>query len=93
MKKLITILPLITLFLLGQTINAQDIQKGAPGMWPAFIKYDAAAPVFKKSAISILDASGKAATLTNGKIRQYEKDTRGYDHYRYQQYLPEQPSQ
>jgi len=85
MKTKITLIA--TLFLFAIQAGAQDIQKGAPGMWPAFIKYGDAAPAFKRSSISIMDNSGKPSSLSDGKIKQVEQDARGFSHYRYQQYL------
>jgi bacillolysin len=87
MKKLITLLFTSTLMLFSLLINAQEIQKGNSGMWPAYIKYSTAAPAFKKESVSIVDADGKTASLENGKIQQYEKDQKGFEHYRYQQFV------
>ncbi|MEP7239122.1 MAG: M4 family metallopeptidase, partial [Ferruginibacter sp.] len=90
MKKLITLL-FSMLFFLSYHVMAQDIVKGNAGMWPAFIKYGAAAPAFKTNAISIVDAGGKTASLTNGKMQQYVKDIKGFEHYRYQQFVNDIP--
>lgn len=85
MKTKITLITI--LFFFAIQAFAQDIQKGTPGMWPSFIKYGAAAPEFKRSAVIIMDNSGKPSTLKDGKINQVEQDARGFSHYRYQQYL------
>jgi Zn-dependent metalloprotease len=87
MKTVITLFFSSALMLFSGLVNAQEIQKGNPGMWPAFIKYNATAPAFSKSNIAIVDADGKAASITNGIVKNVEKDARGMEHYRYQQTL------
>ena len=86
MKKFITLLFSATI-LFSVRVQGQDVQKGAPGMWPAFIKYSGASPAFSRTAISTVDNAGKAAILTNGVIEHSEKDNRGFEHYRYRQYF------
>ncbi|MBK8611661.1 MAG: M4 family metallopeptidase [Chitinophagaceae bacterium] len=85
MKKLITLLFTTALMLFSVLVQAQDIQKGNPGMWPAFVKYGATAPAFSKTSITMIDANGKTASLLNGIVKNVEKDAIGVDHYRYQQ--------
>ncbi|MFM6925914.1 MAG: M4 family metallopeptidase [Ferruginibacter sp.] len=85
MKKLITLMLACTMFFVF--VQAQEIQKGNPGMWPAFIKYGATAPAFSKSNVAILDAAGKSASITNGLVKNVATDARGMQHYRYQQTL------
>ncbi|MBK6378368.1 MAG: M4 family metallopeptidase [Chitinophagaceae bacterium] len=87
MKKLFTLTLISAFMLFSQLSKAQQIQKGNPGMWPAFIKYDKAAPVFSKSNIAIVDADGKPAAITNGIIKNITKDADGTEHYRCQQTL------
>ncbi len=87
MKKLITLSLISALMLFSLYINAQEIQKGNPGMWPAFIKYSSTAPAFNKSNIAIVDAAGKPASIANGIVKNVEKDVTGMEHYRYQQTL------
>jgi Zn-dependent metalloprotease len=87
MKKLITLSLVSALMLFSLLIHAQEIQKGDPGMWPAFIKYSSTAPAFNKSNIAIVDAAGKPASIANGIVTNVEKDVTGMEHYRYQQTL------
>jgi Zn-dependent metalloprotease len=87
MKKAITLFLTTAFVLISAGLQAQDIQKGNPGMWPAFIKYTTTAPAFSKSKIAIVDAAGKAASITNGIVKNVERDAKGVDHYRYQQTL------
>lgn len=87
MKKLFTLTLISAFMLFSQLSKAQQIQKGNPGMWPAFIKYDKAAPAFSKSNIAIVDADGKPAAITNGIIKNITKDADGTEHYRCQQTL------
>ena len=87
MKKLTTLLFTSALLFFSLLVKAQEIQKGNPGMWPAFIKYDAAAPAFNKSNVAIVDAAGKTSSITNGVIKNIETDAKGMAHYRYQQTL------
>ncbi|MBL0057472.1 MAG: M4 family metallopeptidase [Chitinophagaceae bacterium] len=87
MKIKFTLSALLALLLFTFRADGQDIQKGAPGMWPAFIKYGETAPAFKRSTITLVDANGETAKLTNGKVKQVEQDARGFEHYRYQQFL------
>ncbi|MBL7700841.1 MAG: fibronectin type III domain-containing protein [Ferruginibacter sp.] len=84
MKKLIT-LTLIPALVFSLSLNAQQIQKGNPGMWPSFIKYDSKAPAFSKSNPAILDASGKSGNAGTGIVKNIETDAKGMVHYRYQQ--------
>ena len=86
MKKLFTSCLFAGLILLGLNSSAQELQKGAPGMWPAIIKYTATSPAFKSSAISKVDESGAAVSLNNGKVSKVDVDNTGIRHYRYQQY-------
>ena len=85
MKTVFTLFLTAAFMLLSAGLKAQEIQKGNPGMWPAFIKYNAAAPAFSRSNIAMVDASGKAATITNGIVKNTESDAKGMEHYRYQQ--------
>jgi bacillolysin len=87
MKKLITLTLFSAFMLFSQLLKAQQIQKGNPGMWPAFIKYSTAAPAFSKSSIAILDADGKQKKITDGFIKNIASDADGTQHYRYQQTL------
>lgn len=87
MKKLFTLGFVMALTVWAFPALAQEIQKAAPGMWPSFIDYGNAAPAFKQKAVAVLDASGKPASISNGKIRQVETDAKGFSHYRYQQML------
>lgn len=86
MKKQFTLFLFPVLLLISLSTLAQDIQKGAPGMWPAVIRYTAAAPAFKSSSISMLDDNRVPVSLRNGKISKMESDNAGMKHYRYQQY-------
>jgi bacillolysin len=85
MKKLITLSLVSALVMFSMLVKAQEIKKGKPGMWPAFIKYSSAAPAFSKSTIAIVDDAGKSASISNGIIKNIEKDVRGMEHYRFQQ--------
>ncbi|MBK8522313.1 MAG: hypothetical protein IPL54_16150 [Chitinophagaceae bacterium] len=85
MKKLFTLTLTSALLFFSLALKAQQIQKGNPGMWPAFIKYDKSAPAFNKSNIAILDAAGKQATVTSAIVKNSETDAKGMAHYRYQQ--------
>jgi Zn-dependent metalloprotease len=85
MKKVITLLLSAAFLFLSPGLMSQEIQKGKPGMWPAFIKYTATAPDFNKSNIAILDATGKPASITNSIAKNFETDAKGMVHYRYQQ--------
>ena len=87
MKKLITLSFTLTFLLFFLGLQAQEIQKGHPGMWPAFIKYSTTPPAFSKSSIAILDAEGKKSNLANGVLKNTAKDANGTEHYRYQQTL------
>lgn len=87
MKKSITLSLFSALMLFSLLVKAQQIQKGNPGMWPVFIKYDAAAPAFSKANIAIVDANKKQSVITNGFIKNISKDANGTEHYRYQQSL------
>ena len=87
MKKLFTLCLSNILAIISMVAVGQDIQKGAPGMWPAMIKYTAVAPDFKQSSILMPDGSGRLVSLTNGKISRSETDNNGIQHIRYQQYL------
>jgi bacillolysin len=87
MKTLFTLFLTAAFALLSTGLQAQDIQKGNPGMWPAFIKYNTTAPVFNKTNIAIVDAAGKPAIITNGIVKNVETDAKGMEHYRYQQTL------
>ncbi len=85
MKKLFTLTLISAFMLFSLALKAQQIQKGNPGMWPAFIKYDKNAPAFNRSSIAILDAAGKQATVTSAIVKNSETDAKGMVHYRYQQ--------
>jgi bacillolysin len=85
MKKLITFLIISAFMLVCLQVTAQEIQKGEPGMWPSFIKYNTIAPAFSKTNITIVDAAGKAASITNGIVKNVVSDAKGMQHYRYQQ--------
>jgi Zn-dependent metalloprotease len=85
MKKLITLLFTSAFMLFSLFVKAQQIQKGNPGMWPAFIKYNTSAPAFNKSSVAIVDEAGKPASVSNGIIKNVETDAKGMVHYRYQQ--------
>lgn len=87
MKKVITLFLTATLLLVSAGLRAQQVQKGNPGMWPAFIKYKTAAPVFNKSAVSIVDNTGRPASITTSIVKNQEKDALGIWHYRCQQTL------
>jgi Zn-dependent metalloprotease len=87
MKTLITLLLSTVFVLLSAGLSAQEIQKGNPGMWPAFVKYTTNAPAFNKSSIAIVDAAGKQAGIKNGIVKNIEKDVTGMQHFRYQQTL------
>lgn len=87
MKKLITLTLTSAFMLFSLFLKAQQIQKGDPGMWPAFIKYDDKAPAFNKSNPAILDAAGKPGNAGTGKVKNIETDVKGMTHYRYQQTL------
>lgn len=85
MKKLITLTLTSAFMLFSLFLKAQQIQKGNPGMWPAFIKYDDKAPAFNKSNPAILDAAGKPGNAGEAKVKNIETDAKGITHYRYQQ--------
>jgi len=85
MKKLFTLTLILALMFFSLSLKAQQIQKGNPGMWPSFIRYDDKAPAFNRSSIAILDATGKPASVTNGIVKNIETDAKGMSHYRYQQ--------
>ncbi len=87
MKKLITLSLTSAFMLFSLLIKAQQIQKGNSGMWPAFIKYDNAAPAFNKSGIAIVDAAGKPASVAGSIVKNAETDAKGMTHYRLQQTL------
>lgn len=87
MKKLITLLFSTALMFSSSVSLGQDIQQGKAGMWPAFIKYGNNAPSFSKTNIAIVDAAGKAASITNGIEKNVARDVAGTEHYRYQQTL------
>jgi len=85
MKKLFTLTLIAALMFFSLALKSQQIQKGNPGMWPSFIKYDDKAPAFNRSNIAILDGAGKPASVTNGIVKNTETDAKGMVHYRYQQ--------
>jgi Zn-dependent metalloprotease len=85
MKKLITLLVVSAFLLAPAFLTAQNIQAGKAGMWPAIVKYGSTAPAFSKTGIAIVDASGKAATVSNSIEKNVERDAGGTLHYRYQQ--------
>lgn len=83
MKKVFTLFSVWMMF--SMLVQAQEIQKGKTGMWPAFIKYGATAPAFNRSSPAIVDAAGKAASISNGMVKNITTDASGMQHYRYQQ--------
>lgn len=83
MKKVFTLFSVWMMF--SMLAQAQEIQKGKTGMWPAFIKYGSTAPAFSRSNIAMVDAAGKAASITNGVVKNITTDAQGMQHYRYQQ--------
>lgn len=85
MKKVTTLFLSAALMFLSAGLMAQEIQKGQPGMWPAFIKYNTTAPAFSKSSVAMVDDAGKTASISNGIIKNNTKDATGMEHYRYQQ--------
>lgn len=66
-------------------LNAQDLTKGQPGMYPEQIVFKNNAPSFTRGAVLVTDASGKIMTSSNALLSNTDKDKLGFEHYRYQQ--------
>jgi bacillolysin len=65
---------------------AQELLRGAPGMWPLLTKYQPESePSFNRVAVPLAGPSGRTGMIHNGRISSHEKDAAGMDHYRYQQ--------
>lgn len=85
MKKFL-IMCLFTTGLFGANkLNAQDLTKGQPGMYPEQIVFKNNAPSFTRGAVLVTDASGKIMTSSNALLSNTDKDKLGFEHYRYQQ--------
>lgn len=85
MKKLFTLSLFLTGMFCANMVNAQDIMKGEPGMYPEQIFFKNNPPAFKKGSVLVADAAGKIAASSNAKFNHSEKDNLGFEHFRYQQ--------
>lgn len=91
MKKIIKIdRPLAALLILAplfftNSLKAQEIVKGKPGMYPALLYFNTEPPVFTKGSVLLLDENGKADPSSSAILNNSEQDNLGMEHYRYQQ--------
>lgn len=86
MKRFLALIILISAGFFSTRLLAQVIQKAGPGLWPEIIQFKNNAPAFQRGSVIMVDAAGKTSSLTNGKIGFEERDIRGMEHFRYQQY-------
>jgi bacillolysin len=85
MKKLFTFGLFCAGMFCANIVNAQDIMKGEPGMYPEQIVFKNNAPAFKKGSVLVSDAAGKVTTSSSAILNHSEKDNLGFEHFRYQQ--------
>ena len=85
MKKLFTLCLFLTGMFCANMVNAQDIVKGQPGMYPEQIVFKNNAPAFKRGSVLIADAQGKMTSSSDALLKHSEQDNLGFEHLRYQQ--------
>jgi bacillolysin len=85
MKKLFTFGLLCAGMFCANIVNAQDIIKGEPGMYPEQIIFKNNPPAFKQGNVFVADAAGKISGSSNATLNHSEKDNLGFEHFRYQQ--------
>lgn len=65
--------------------NAQEVERGMSGMYPASIDFKTAPQKFEKASIIITDENGKAIGTDAALLVRADNDNIGYTHLRYQQ--------
>ena len=85
MKKLLTASLAMSCLFFANLSNAQQVEKGLPGMHPANIDFSSAPQPFSKGKILLSDDNGKLSSSTTALLTQTEKDNLNMEHYRYQQ--------
>lgn len=85
MRTLLTVTMAASCLLFASQSNAQQVERGLPGMHPANIDFSTAPQPFAKGKILLADETGKLSVSTTAQLTRVEKDNLNMDHYRYQQ--------
>ncbi len=65
--------------------NAQEVEKGMSGMYPASIDFKTAPQKFEKGSVILTDENGKAIGVDAALLVRTDNDNIGFTHLRYQQ--------
>lgn len=85
-KHLLTCLIFFSFFFTTQAqTKSIEFSAANPGMWPVFVKYEDNQPTFRKDIISFVNSNGETKNVNDVSLLHVEKDSKGGQHYRYQQ--------
>jgi bacillolysin len=85
MKKIFTGFLITSGLFFSLQTNAQEMQKGKPGMYAESVDFKNAPVAFNKGSVILADVAGKMSSSTSALLKNSDRDNLNMLHYRYQQ--------